>query len=199
MKGRIGAHRRWMLAASLGAAALGAGVGGNVSAGAAATPGGQCQVSLGVTVQSSHGGTGRAYHSTSGVASCTGSLGPWLMSGQTGWSVGKGTFAESTTAGPVGGESFVPTTGTGTFFAQAPRFTYFDAAMVTISGTYRLRQVNGALQVSGASRLLLTHKSPVASRIRIAGTATFTERSRGACIAGPCSGTLTLRFAVSGG
>jgi hypothetical protein len=159
-------------------------------AGAAARSGGSCQLKLGVTLHRAHGANGstRSFTSTPGTASCSGKLGPWVMNNQSGWAISNGTVQESAAGAPA--------SGSGQLFAQAPRTAYFYPAMVTLSASFRLKQANGVLQVTGAGRLISTHKSPVARKFTVTGTATFAGSAGSNCTANRCSGTLTLQIAV---
>jgi hypothetical protein len=185
-------HRmRWVTATSLCSATLCACLGSSAAAGASTAGVGHCQLTLGVAVHRLHDMTS-AYRSTLGSAACTGKLGPWLMGAQTGWATSEGTIIGGTTAG----NECLPARGSGSLFAQAPRFAWFDAAMVTMSGRFRFHRVGGVLDLTGAGRLLSTHKSPFASSFTISGSGMFSRATSRSCNAESWSGRLTLALAV---
>lgn len=189
-------HRlRRVTAASLCGAIVCACLSVGGAAGASTAGVGRCQLVLGVTVHRVQGRTGvsSVYRSTGGSAACTGRLGPWVMGGQTGWATGEGTAM----GGAMAGGECLPARGGGSLFAQAPRFAWFDPAMVTMSGTFRFHQVDGVLVVAGAGRLLSTHKSPFASSFMISGSGTFSRATGHSCNAGGWSGTLALALALA--
>lgn len=185
-------HRmRWVTATSLCVATLCACLGGNAAAVASTAGVGHCRLTLGVTVHRLHGMT-NSYRSAKGSAACTGRVGPWLMGGQTGWATSEGTII----GGTMAGNACLPTRGSGSLFAQAPRFAWFNPSMVTMSGKFRFHQVGGVLDLTGAGRLLSTHKSPFASSFTISGSGTFSRATSHPCNARSWSGTLTLDLAV---
>jgi hypothetical protein len=119
-------------------------------------------------------------------------LGPWLMGGQTGWATSQGTVI----GGAMAGNQCLPGQGSGSLFAQAPRFAWFDPAMVTMTGGFRFHRIDGMLDLTGAGRLLPTHKSPFTSSFTMSGSGTLSRATGQSCNAGSWSGTLTLALAV---
>lgn len=137
------------------------------------------------------------YRSTSGLAWCTGMLGPWLMGGQTGWSTSQGTLKNAAAAEPADGRRCLPASGSGSLLAQVPRFAWLYPSQVMISATFRFHGANGGLQLTGVGQLVKTPKSPIASSFTIAGTAALSRNSNRSCTAPHWSGSLTLAFTVS--
>jgi hypothetical protein len=185
---------------SLCAAALGIYVCADAPATATPAASGHCQLGLRVDVGRSHDhqGTTSVFRSTSGSASCTGMVGQWLMGGQTGSSSGQGRLTNGA-ASSTGGSLCLPASGSGGLIAEAPRFAWFYPAKVTFVATFRFHRVNGGLVLTGSGRLVKTYKSPFASLLRIAGTATLRRGSHGSCTAPHWSGALTLELAMSPG
>ena len=165
-------HRmRWVTATSLCVATLCACLGGNAAAVASTAGVGDCRLTLGVTVHRLHGMT-NSYRSAKGSAACTGRVGPWLMGGQTGWATSEGTII----GGTMAGNACLPTRGSGSLFAQAPRFAWFNPSMVTMSGKFRFHQVGGVLDLTWCwTPPVRLHKSPFASSFTISGSGTFSR------------------------
>ncbi len=163
----------------------------------AATPAaGHCQLTLRVTVRPTriHHATSIGYKSTSGSAACTGTLGPWLMGGKTGWSSSQGTLSKNISGSGTSQRSCLPSAANGSVFAEAPRYAWIDPPIVTISAAFRIHRLNDVLAVTGAGRLLSTRESPIASSFAIAGTATLVPDRGQSCDAKRWTGTLTLRL-----
>ncbi len=192
-----GAQRRIAIGASLLAVTLSALVCGNATA-AASSPLGQCQVRLRVIVHriSINNGALSSYRSSSGTASCTGRVGPWLMGGGSGWSTGSGTLRTVDTRAAAGTGSCQVTRARGAFWAEVPRQAWFHPPMVALGAGYRLQSRSGGLDVIGSGRLIRTAQSPVSSRLRFTGTATIAAAHGQSCTAARWAGSLTFSLAV---
>jgi hypothetical protein len=156
---------------------------------------GFCSASLSVTISPSAGGHRGLRMGTPGPgsASCTGSLGPWLMGGKAGWSTMSG---ELRTAGGRHGNDAVVTGGLGRIWTTVPRYGWFYPSMVSFVTAFQLHLMGGKLVLTGYGRLLPTPKSPLASSFAIAGVAAVVPSN----LAGgrPGRALVTLRFGVRG-
>lgn len=192
--GRPRPGRGWIAAASTCAALLSLCLPGNAALGAATAPVAHCRLVLTVTVASTRQHqAGSAYESSSGTSSCTGSLGPWLMGGDTGWSTSDGTFTNVTTQ-----NRRVTTNGRGAFWAEAPRRAWFHPPMVTFTGAFHLHTIGAVIELNGTGRLVPTREAPIASSFTFTGTATLTLHRRRARRARRAAETLTIDFAARG-
>jgi hypothetical protein len=189
--------RRWIAAACTCTAILSLCLPGNPALGAGSPAIGHCRVALRVTVFPTrrHDRVVSAYQSSSGTASCTGSLGPWLMGGKTGWSISQGTFENLLPEAP-NQTRHLTTNGKGAFWAAAPRLAWFHPPMVTLTGAFDLHKVSDGIDLTGTGRLVPTREAPVASSFSFAGTATLALNHRRARSARRMTGTLTIQFAV---
>jgi hypothetical protein len=168
-------------------------------AGSAPLAAARCQLILPVTVSPprGHAPSSRGYKSSSGSASCTGPLGPWLTAGATGWASSAGIFVDRSRVATGGKNACVPTAGRGSLFAVVPRRALFHPPRVTLSGAFRFHRLGGAtLRLNGDGRLVPTREAPEAADLVFSGTAAFAPRSRHACDMGRVSGTVTLEIVV---
>jgi hypothetical protein len=166
----------------------------------AIAPVGRCDLALRLSVSAPrpHHPSVRSYQSSSGSASCTGALGPWLMDGAAGWASGHG-LAMHLADRRVGGKTVcIPRSGRGSIFVVVPRLAWFHPPRVTFSGTLSFHRVGSQLEVAGHGRLIPTREAPVSAPLNLAGAATFTPHAGRACEATRVAGTLTLEFVVRG-
>jgi hypothetical protein len=188
------AARAWIAAASTCAAMLSLCPPGSTALAAQTLPVGHCRVILRVTVgPTRRHQAGGAYESSSGRSSCTGSLGPWLMGGATGWSTSDGTL-KNVIPNVANRQGRVSANGTGTFWAVAPRLAWFHPSLVTLTGVFHLHRVGSFLDLNGTGRLVPTGEAPVASSFTFVGTATLTLDHRRAGNTVPTTGTMTIQF-----
>jgi hypothetical protein len=107
--------------------------------------------------------------------SCTGTLGPWVMGGQQGWTAATGTLELiRSRAGHVkiaGGDARLS--------GALPRFAWFHPPMVAFTSTLQLHRADHALQVTGRGQLKPTAQSPVSGRFTIAGSAAIRRARTG--------------------
>lgn len=190
------ARHRMLAATSVLVATFSLAVCGHASA--VTVPVGQCQLTMRVIVHrlSTHNGGLSAFRSSSGAASCTGRLGPWLMGGGTGWSSSSGTLRMDTAREAVATGRCGVARVDGAFWAEVPRFAWFNPAMVTIGGSFRLSPRGSALAIAGSGHLIQTHKSPIAYASPLAGTATLDAANNQSCSARSWMGRLTLRVGL---
>jgi hypothetical protein len=187
--------RRWIVLTSTCAVILSLCLPGNMALGAGSLVG-HCRLVLRVTMSPT-----RRHHraisdyESSGTSSCTGSLGPWLMGSQRGWSTSEGTL-ENVNANVATQKRRVSTHGAGAFWAVAPRLAWFHPPLVMLTGAFHLYNVAGVIDLNGTGRLVPTRESPVASSFEFAGTATLTLNHPRARNPKRSTGTLTLEFAV---
>jgi hypothetical protein len=94
--------------------------------------------------------------------------------------------------GAIGTRQCSVTRVDGAFWAEVPRFAWFNPAMVTIAGSFRLRLQGSALAMAGSGHLIPTHKSPIAYVSPLTGTATLGLASGQSCSARRWQGRLRL-------
>ena len=192
-----GAQHRTLIVTTLLAATLSLLLCGKATA-AATSPVGHCQLTLRVIVHrlSMKSRAFSAYTSSSGTASCTGTLGPWLMGGRAGWSTSSGTLRIPTTRVGAGTSSCQVTRASGAFWAEVPRYAWFHPPMTPLGGSFRLQSRNGGLDLIGSGHLIPTAESPVSSPFRFTGIATIAAADGQSCRATRWAGSLTFWIAV---
>jgi hypothetical protein len=186
------AGRAWIAAASTCAVMLSLCLSGHTALGAGSLPVGHCRLVLRLSVAPTrrhHVASG--YKSSSGTSSCTGSLGPWLMGGNTGWSTSAGTFMNVAVQ-----NRRVTANGRGSFWAEAPRRAWLHPPMVTFIGAFHLHRIHDSIELDGSGRLVPTREAPLVASFTFTGTATLTLHHRHASPAKRTTGTLTINFAV---
>ena len=157
-----------------------------------------CQTMLRITGHRAQGHprTTSTFTATSGSASCTGQLGPWMMGGEKGWSTSAGTLQKSTVDKTPAGRACLPKKGAGSLWAEAPRYAWFHPPMVTVTSAFQLHQAGHSIALTGAGHLVRTRESPIGTPFTIAGTAKLTTGTGSSCNAQSWSGSLTLEFTV---
>lgn len=195
--GRPRAVRGSVAAAATCAAMLSLCLPGNAALAAARSlPVGHCRLVLRLTMAPTRRNQAvSAYKSSSGTASCTGTLGPWLMGDETGWSGSDGTL-KNVTPNIANRQARVSTNGTGAFWAVAPRLAWFHPPMVTLTGAFHLHRTGNVIDLNGTGRLIPTREAPVASAFTFAGTATLTLNHRRVGRVSHTTGTMTIQFDV---
>jgi hypothetical protein len=117
------------------------------------------------------------------------------MGGQGGWSTVNGTLHTGEIPfDPAGGAWY--TGGQLRLWAEAPRFAWFHAAMVTFTTTLYIRSVPGGFTVTGSGRLIPTFKSPTRGSFTITGAAELVKRPARVRSDRRSSGLLQLQFSV---
>lgn len=155
----------------------------------------QCTALL--NVSASRGASRTTFTSTSsGPASCTGRLGPWVMGGQVGWSVGAGRFSGTIATATGGGAGCLATAGHVDLFASAPRFAWFNPPMVTLRSSLTLRRVGEQIDAAGSGQLLATRTALAARSLTLSGSAVLRTRNGSACSASHWAGTVKLSLAI---
>jgi hypothetical protein len=132
-----------------------------------------------------------------GSVSCNGYLGQWLVVGQHTESTVTGTLKlarpsagpSSTSQGLLGGHLRL--------WAQAPRFAWFHASLVTFVSDFSLRQVGDVVRLRGHGHLVPTFKSPAVGSFTATGVASLSWRSPKSAAPRRRQGTLTLDFALT--
>lgn len=194
---RVVMHAR-VLGGCLAAIPVSIGVAGVWADAAVAAPSrGMCHVGLPVTISRPHRGESvvHVFGTSTGSASCSGSLGPWLMSGRPGWSEAAGSFRIlRRSLGGASPSGFAD--GGGQLWAAVPRFAWFHAPMVELAASFRVRSRDGVLRLAGRGRLVPTRESPVGFSFRIAGTGKVIVRSGDS--GARRRGRLALEFSVTG-
>jgi len=128
-----------------------------------------------------------------GSLSCVGSLGPWLMGGQSGWSTVTGSVGTGKDPLDPAGAVLI-TGGQLRLWASAPRYAWFHPPMVTFVSILRLRVMADALIVTGSGFLIPTAKSPAANRFTVAGVAELTSPPARGTVTQGRHGLLKLEF-----
>jgi hypothetical protein len=126
----------------------------------------RCQITLPVSLTPAHARI-RTFGWDTGTGSCTGTLGPWVMAGQQGWTAATGTL--ELIRSRAGHETIAG--GDARLWGALPRFAWFHPPLVTFNGALRLHRADHVLRVTGHGQLTPTAESPVPGRFTIAGTA----------------------------